>query len=476
MIRSSLCVFALMASLPAAAAEWFVSPNGSDSTGNGTLSAPFRTVSHVLRTTWPEIASPGDTVTLRGGTYNECDVRLRKPLTLRSYANEMAHIHCNISTPDSVTIQIDTAASGSRLSRLEVSGGMYYAIMLQTDWYNGGGENNSGPSNVILEDLKIHDTGRDGIKLTPKSNHVTIRRSEIWNTGIIYPPGTPLDNRNADGIDSVNVAFLVVEDNYIHDISTTGLYFKGGSSDVLVQRNRIENTGMGGILVGFDTSVDWFDHQANPQYYEAIRGTVRNNIVRNTVWEGIGLYSAKDAVIVNNTIINTAQEGHAALYFGVPVQDWDPAAGRPPSINPTLRNNLVIQHGGTCIEIRHWNEEELGFPTGLSGSPNTNYNAFWDTDGSCVFNDQRPGSPISWNGTFAQWKAYEGTDAQSMHTALSVDSSAHLMPGSPAIDAGTAVAQLVDDFDAQPRVGLVDIGADELDGPLPDAIFGASFE
>src|SRR5690606_6459888 len=118
----------------------------------------------------------------------------------------------------------------------------------------------------LLEDLKIHDTGRDGIKITPKSNHVTIRNNEIWKTGAAEAPGTPLDNRNADGIDSVNVSNLVIEDNYIHDISTTGLYFKGGSSDVLVQRNRIENTGMSGILVGFDTSVEFFDLTINPQF------------------------------------------------------------------------------------------------------------------------------------------------------------------------------------------------------------------
>src|SRR5690606_13800119 len=127
------CILAL-ASAPAMATEWFVAPTGNDTSGTGTLAAPFRTVRHVLNPS-TNIVRDGDTVTLRAGTYNECDVRLRKPLTLRSYGTERARIHCAITTPDSVTIQIDTGASGSRLSGLEISGGMYYGIQLQTNWY-----------------------------------------------------------------------------------------------------------------------------------------------------------------------------------------------------------------------------------------------------------------------------------------------------------------------------------------------------
>ncbi len=466
-------ILLILASLPATAKEWFVSPSGSNS-ASGTLASPFRTVRHVLDTSL-NMTLPGDVITLRAGTYNECDVRLRKPLTLRSYGTERARIHCNMSVNDSVTIQIDTAASGSTLRQLEISGGQYYGIQLQTNWYpDPCCATASGPSNILLDDLKIHDTGRDGIKLTPKSNNVTIRNSEIWNTGAIYPPGTSLDNRNADGIDSVNVSNLVIEDNYIHDISTTGLYFKGGSSDVLVQRNRIENTGMAGILVGFDTSVEFFDLSINPQFYESIRGTVRNNIIRNTVYEGIGLYSAKDAVVVNNTIIDTAQAGHAAIYFGVPAQDWDPVAGRPPSINPLIRNNLVMQYGGSCVEVRHWNE--FGGISGLTGSPNTNFNLYSNNNGACVFRDARPGSPISGGGSLAQWRAYEGTDLQSIYAVPGMDSSGHLLAGSPAINAGTTLTQVSDDFDKQQRYPAYDIGADEFDAPPPNAIFSASFD
>ena len=444
---------------PAAATEWYVSTSGNDSSGNGTLAAPYKTIKRVLSTT-NGVVKAGDIVTIRGpvgnNTYQECDVRLRVKLTIRSYPGERAHIYCPVATPDSVTVQIDPGASGSVLSNLEISGGRYYAVMMQTNWYIGGGEQQTGASDVILEDLLIRDTGRDGIKVTPKSNRVTIRRVEIRNTGTIYPAGTPLDDRNADGIDNVNGSGMLVEDSYIHDISTNGLYFKGGAADVIVRRNRIENTGMAGILVGFDTSVEFFDRTANPQMYESIRGTVVNNFIRNTDYSGIGLYAAKDALVANNTIQNAARVGHSALYFGITFQDWDPVAGRPATVNPRILNNLFIQNTGMCVDVRY--SSELGGLSGLSGSPGTNYNGYGT---GCTFRDGRPGSTLTSAGTLGQWRTRMGTDANSLQGTFVVDATGHIPADSPARNAGTTVNEVTNDIDVQVRQAPYDIGADE---------------
>ena len=462
-IRTVAIALALSITGSAQAAEWFVSTLGSDTTGNGSLASPFRTLRQVLAPT-AGIVRSGDIVTLLGPagnkTFHECDVRLRVPLTLRAPAGEMAHIHCDLTVEDSVTIQIDPEASGSRLSRLEISGGYYYGVFLQTDWDQRGNPGGRGASNIVIEDVKIHDTGRDGVKITPKCDHVTIRRTEIWNTGAIYPASTSLDDKNAEGIDNVNGSFMTVEDSYIHHTATTGLYFKGGATDVIVQRNRIENTGVAGILVGFDTSPEFFDIVANPQYYEAIRGVVRNNVIRNTNYAGIGLYAARDSVVANNTIINTANLGHAALYFGVTFQDYEPEARRPPNLNPLIRNNLVLQKGGDCVRIRY--SAELGGLSGLSGNANSDFNAFHDTSGLCQFIDSRPGSVIADAGTFSQWRTASGGDASSISAPFAVDTDGRLPAGSPAIDRGQTVAQVTDDFEGHPRIAPYDVGAYEF--------------
>ncbi|MDH5833924.1 right-handed parallel beta-helix repeat-containing protein [Luteimonas kalidii] len=442
-----------LAAAPAWSAEYFVSTSGNDSSGDGSASRPYRTVQRGL-----SAARAGDTVTVRAPsanrTYNECNVRLRQRVTLRSPSGERALIHCNPSTSNSVTIQVDPGASGSRIANLEISGGFYYGIMLQTDWYQGGPSSNTGASDVVMEDLLIRDSGRDGIKITPKSNRATIRRVEIRNTGT-------RDDGNADGIDNVNGDGMVVEDSYIHDTATTGLYFKGGARNVVIQRNRIENTGDAGILVGFDTSPEFFDLAVNPNYYEAIGGIVRNNVVRNTRYAGIGLYASKDTVVANNTIVNTATGAHSAIYFGVTFQDYDPAAKRPANVNPKIVNNLVIQANNRCVEIRH--SSELGGLSGLSGSPGTNWNGYGN---GCVFRDSRPGSGFS-QGSLSQWRNALNVDANSKQAAYSVDANGRLPANSPATDAGTTIAQVTDDIDRQARSAPYDLGADEVASAPP---------
>lgn len=474
-ISSLYAALPLLTLVPAAhGAEWFVSTTGSDATGTGSLTQPFRTVRHVVEPA-NDIVAPGDTITLRGppgnNVYDEIEVRLRVPLTLRSHPGEWAHIACPIAIEDTVCIQIDPGASGSRISRLEVSGGNLYAIFLQTDWYRPDGTDGTGASNIIIEDSKLHGSGRDVVKITPKCDNVTIRRNEIYASGAIYPPGTPPEEKNAEGIDNVNGANMRVEDNYIHDTATTGVYFKGGARDVIVQRNRIENAGEAGILVGFDTSPDFFDLTENPQYYEAIRGVVRNNVIRGTNYAGIGLYASRDAVVANNTIIDTARSGHAAIYYGVTLQDFDPDAGRPANTGALVRNNLVIQNARPCVAVRY--SQDLGGLSGLIGNPGTDYNAFHDSAGACTYIDARPGSPLDEGGTLAQWRVALNADSHSFETALAVDGTGHLPAGSAAIDTGQTLAQVTDDIDGQARAGAYDIGADERSA---DAIFANGFQ
>src|SRR5690606_31840983 len=262
-------------------------------------------------------------------------------------------------------------------------------------------------------------------------------------------------------IDNVNGDGMVVEDSHIHDTATTGLYFKGGARNVVIQRNRIENTGDAGILVGFDTSPEYFDLSVNPQYYEAIGGIVRNNVVRNTRLAGIGLYASKDTVVANNTIVNAASGGHSAIFFGVTLQDYDPRAGRPANVNPKIVDNLVIQNNNRCVEIRH--SSELGGLSGLSGSPGTNWNGYGN---GCVFRDGRPGGGFS-QGNLSQWRNALNVDANSKQAAYAVDANGRLPAGSPAIDAGTVLAEVTDDIDRQARVAPYDLGADEVAGTTP---------
>ena len=440
----------------ATAAEYYVSTAGSDTTGNGAITTPYQTIQHVL----DNVASSGDTITLRAGTYNE-NVRIRNGnTTIRSKSDEWAVIRSVINDAEkAVAVTFDPDSDGSLLQRVEVIGGYYYGIKFNTKWDWGDPADRSGACNVTVEDCKIHDTGNACIKVTPGCDDITIRRCEIYNSGRNAPD-------SAEAIDNVNGDRMLVQQCHIHDITATGLYAKGGATGVVIERCRVENCDGAGILVGFDTSPEFFDTTVNPDYYENIDGTVRNCIVLGTRYAGIGLYGAKNAKVINNTLVDVAREAHSGLYFGLTYQDWDPIAKRPPSANPVIRNNIVVQSGSmnnTVMEIRY--DDELGVMSGLSGMPLMSNNRYDVQGGTASFADNRPASLFS--GSLTQWQAHiSGDTASTEGDPGFVNASGenyHLSSTSPCVDGGTASDAPITDYDgvSRPLGEGYDIGAYE---------------
>jgi hypothetical protein len=162
-------------------------------------------------------------------------------------------------------------------------------------------------------------------------------------------------------------------------------------------------------MVGFDTSPEFFDTDENPQYYENIRGIVRNNLVIDTGWEGIGLYASIDAQIYNNTLVNV-DNGlyHSAIYFGLSYQDWEEYAGRPANVNPQIHHNIVSQpstFARQMVEIRY--ADELGGMSALEGNPTMNHNCYYVAGKSAAFTDYRPRHLLENEGLSA-WKEHIG--------------------------------------------------------------------
>src|SRR5690606_29892292 len=83
---------------------------GNAAACDGSAASPFRSSRRALDPAHG-VVSAGDVVEIDGhpgqGRYDECDVRLRVRLTLRSAPGGRAHIRCDPDTPDSVTVQID---------------------------------------------------------------------------------------------------------------------------------------------------------------------------------------------------------------------------------------------------------------------------------------------------------------------------------------------------------------------------------
>ena len=391
----------------------YVAPNGNDTTGDGTLSKPFKTITHALA-----IAESGTTIAIGPGIYQEGTIRITRPnITLTSSGPQKAVIQAPSTGDPPLNIRIDPEASGAVIKNLEIVGG-YYGISLETMW-DWGGADRSGVKNVLIEGNIVHDTGYDAIKIKPNVDNITIKNNEIYSTGRAANP----ESCNADGIDNVNGDNLLVEGNKIHNTCSNGIYCKGGAINCQIINNQFWETGGAGILIGFDTSPEYFDLTVNPNYYENINGVVKGNLIRNAKGAGIGLFASKNALVENNTVINAGKSYHAPLYYGVTFQDWDENAKRPANINPTIKNNIFVQQAGwpkLISQIRY--SKELGGLSGLEGKANLSGNCYFAADGAGEYNDNRPNSMF--NGVFADWIAHM-TENGSFETDPKLDVNYH---------------------------------------------------
>ena len=433
------------------ATNWTVATNGNDN-NSGTVSSPFLTIIHAI-----DMAQPGDIIELRGGTYTaSTEIRIPKSnLTIRSYPNEWAVVTTPMNDEEiaSTFWYNEPDVSGGVLEYLEITGGYYYGVMLETNWEWGVPDNQRhGASNITIRNCKIHHTGRDCIKIKPGCANIHIISCEIYNSG--SGPGAVIDF-NAEGIDNVNGSGMIVKNCYFHNTATSGVYAKGGASNCLIEENLLVDLGDHGILLGFYTDSDYFDANANPNYYECLNSVARNNIVINTGGSGIGFFAAKDCKAYNNTVITPSTLYHAPLYFSkgeIWISSTETAT--PPCVNVTVENNIFIDSGPSdsgeefTVRVREGS---------LTGNNSVNHNIYRSTMGAAVFDDN-----VTWPYmTFTEWQNTMGLDAQSMEGNPMLNAQYHLQAGSPAINAGAAVSGLTRDYDGNTRSGALDIGADE---------------
>ena len=407
----------------------YVSPTGNAATADGSIDKPYKSINTALAA-----AAPGYTIILRGGTYCEvgtngrgCAVTVRKSnITIKSKKGEWAIIDLttNYNPPDqqsAVRFYGKDELTGNvvkdcKLQCVEVKGG-YYAVCIDTQWdWPVSGWGGPGASNIIIEDCVLHHSFDDVIKIKPNCDNITIRFNEIHHSGQehISHPNFPTGQRNSEGIDNVNGDNMHVHNNYIHDICSTGIYAKGGATNALIENNRIERTNASGIMLGFDTNLEFFDTGVNPMYYECIRGIARNNLIIDAGWAGIGLFSSQNAEVYNNTVVNAVKGGlfHSAIYYGVPDQNGQGSGtGHSPNINPNIHHNIVIESATSTlpmIEIRYKSNSDFT-ASGLDGKPTMNNNCYYIVGKSAIFRDNRPSSPLP-NGNLAAWKTHIGGD------------------------------------------------------------------
>ncbi len=330
---------------------------------------------------------------------------------------------------------------------------------------------------MTLDGVKVHDTGVDGIKITPAANDITILNSEIYNTGRRSPS-------SADGIDNNNGDRMIARGNYIHDVPGIGILTSGGTDDSLIEQNFIEDTGGAGIVNGFYSELEWIEPDANPGHFASIDTIVRNNIVVDAGQAGIGIYGALNAQVYNNTLVNAADDAQAPIQFGgyeMWVSNTAPSYEHIASVNPSVLNNIIVTNPENLTRMVDIREGSITGPLTLD------FNQYYGTSTRGVlFIDHNLTGDGTPEQTLSQWQQNYGYDTHSFIADPQLDASWHLTASSPAIGKAIALAGLTDDFDGNSRASdppteadppQPDLGADEFAAganlALPPAPFGA---
>jgi hypothetical protein len=279
---------------PSTGTSFYVSPTGSDS-NPGTLSAPWRTITHAMA-----VLTAGQTAYVRAGTYAEgsdssfywtTSGTAAAPITIRGYPGET----------DQVVIKTRVKMQGSyqRLADVVVDRNTYYS--------NSDGTN-TGDVNVwidgdhdAVEHCDIRNGNMSGVFVT--GSYDQILRNHIHNNGshAYLDHGIYVDSGSYDLI-----AANVIDHNFAF-----GVQLYPNADNAIVTENTIVANGKAGVIVSGDSSTT------------SGGNVIVNNVLAFNGEEGVrtgstGLATSNN-VANNNLLYGNNTSGHGAGNVWIPI-------------------------------------------------------------------------------------------------------------------------------------------------------------
>jgi hypothetical protein len=411
------------------AGTFYVSTQGND--GNpGTQAQPWRTLQHAV-----DMIAPGDTILVQAGTYAGCRIGLsggdqaKKTLQAAPGAHVLLNRDGRNNRHNSI-IEVENFNGTTTdwvIAGFEIAGADRFGIDVRVT------------DRITLRGNRVHNSEGNGI-FTAFSDHLLIQDNES-------------DHNGNHGIDVTNSSVLpVVRGNRVHHNDASGIQFDGDLSEEaprghprtgLIQSATIENNVIfeNGRQGGSAINCDGLDDSM-----------LRNNLLYNNHASGISLFgddgthASSNNKVYNNTIVMAPNSRYAV---NIPDQ------GRRAPVGNAIENNILYTPDANRGAI-------------LVAAPNVQG---FRSDFNIVvsrFSANNGRSGI----TLTQWQAL-GFDLHSIVSApgqLFVDPVAtlnfQLKTGSPAIDRGTALVDVLSDIGgvSRPQGGIYDIGCYEMLG------------
>ena len=419
-----------------------------------------------------DLAQPGDTLIMQNGNWTNQSIDFEgfgtsaNPITLRA------------QTPGGVILD------GS--SNLRISGDHLVVDGLH---FQGGNASDAGHVVQFRGSNGNATNSRLTNSVIESYNPPDIDDRYFWVS--LYGEGNRVDNnsfidQNHSGVTVVawldgNPANHVIESNHFADRpegNDNGFEaIRIGTSDVATTNANV--TVQNNLFERVDGEIEIISNKSNDNTYRyntfresagtltlrhGDRATVEGNFFLGDDKDRSGgiRVVGEDHTIINNYLANIDDRADAAISIAAGVLDT-PANGYQQVINALIAHNTIVDVEGAGISF-DWgigSRDRTLLPEDIAVIGNLIANT-----GDDIFEGYQDGTVSEFIGNLV-FGAALGLDAQPGITVadplLVADADGLLRPSanSPAIDA-LAASVVTTDFDGQPRIGLVDIGADEL--------------
>jgi hypothetical protein len=378
----ALLISAVFVTRAAAAATYYVAPNGNDA-HRGNISSPLATITRAA-----SLARPGDTVSVRGGVYHEL-------VRIAARGNERARITICAFTNERPIV--DGAGLGEDKNVISLVGASYVALIgFEVRNATRGGICAFPASHVLIVGNVVHDCMRNGIYIGSDGNKVSVDvsvdRNEVYHTVLENRSGAMKGSwAQAIGTDSANdvrvtnnrvyenhgngIGFCLTNNGYGHgnllyDNFSTSFYLDNARSTI-VDGNIIYSTGNRSYYRnGFPAHGIGLANETYPTHNPLQNDIITNNIVFNTrralfydsYDEGGGLKSIR---IANNSLegdvavyIAPDDHGNSVIENNCFAQPQVKGARQPGMSGITFRNNSWGESGAAKRDFNHTTETD----------------------------------------------------------------------------------------------------------------------
>ena len=246
--------------------------------------------------------SPGDTLYVKGGTYQDHNIYLTgksgtesQPITVKAYPGQTPIIR----------------GSGYTGNRNRFTNCNYFIFDGFTITNMNQGVFIEGSNNFILRNNKVYDIGQEAVRVYVNSSYVTIDNNIIYDTGKYIYNGEGVYIGTADDASpDDNSHHITVKNNLIYNTKDEGIELKSGTHDCIIDNNVIYDglqdsaydTQYGVGIIEVNPAVG-----THPQHWESNP----NHIVRNNT-----IYGTK---AINKTAINlsTGSTAYNNVIYGM---------------------------------------------------------------------------------------------------------------------------------------------------------------